>query len=114
MEKFITIPSLSVKKLVSLGLDVEMSQDKMKMRLKISDKNLKIFECDLIEEDYPNEFPETYSILELDLNRSIKRSDSKLSHFTSTQSDDLIFGYFQNELLPSLGIEVCKVKMYYL
>lgn len=114
MEYYDTIPRTSVKKLMSLGLEVELSQDRKILKIKISDKELTKFKCDLIEEDYPKEYPDTFSILELNFDNLPKRKDSTLSYFSSKQSEDLIFGYFQYGLMPSFGIEVCEVQMYYL
>lgn len=108
------IPRMSVKKLTSLGLEIELSQDRRVLKIKISDKELTKFKCDLIEEDYPKDFPETFSILELNFDYPPKRKDSTLSYFSCLQAEDLIFGYFQYGLMPFFGIEVCKVKMYYL
>lgn len=112
MEYFSTIPRMSVKKLISLGLDVKLSQDRRTMRIKVSDNNLIKFKCDLIEEDYPDCLPESSSILELNFDQPIKRKDSTLSYFSSNQSDDLIFGYFHNDFLPSIGIQPCGVMFY--
>lgn len=114
MEYYVTTPRTSVKKLMSLGLEVELSQDRRILKIKVSDKELTKFKCDLIEEDYPKELPDTYSILELNFNHPPKRKDSTLSYFSSQQSKDLIFGYFQYGLLPPFGIEVSKVILYYL
>lgn len=114
MEYFSMIPRTSVKKLMSLGLEVELSQDRRILKIKVSDKELTKFKCDLIEDDYPKEFPYTFSILELNFDHPPKRKDSTLSYFSSKQSEDLIFGYFQYGLLPSFGIEVSKVILYYL
>ena len=112
MEYFSTIPRMSVKKLISLGLDVELSKDRRTMRFKISDNDLIKFKCDLIEEDYPDCLPESSSILELNFDQPIKIKDSTLSYFSSNQSDDLIFGYFHNDFLPSIGIQPCGVMFY--
>lgn len=112
MDYFSTIPRTSVKKLISLGLNVELSQDRITMRIKVSDNNLIKFKCDLIEEDYPGCLPESSSILELDFDQPIKRKDSTLSYFSSNQSDDLIFGYFHYDFLPSIGIQPCGVMFY--
>ena len=114
MEYHVTAPRTSVKKLMSLGLEVELSQDRRILKVKVSDKELTKFKCDLIEEDYPKEFPDTFSILELNFDYPPKRKNSTLSYFSSKQSEDLIFGYFQYGLLPSFGIEVSKVILYYL
>jgi hypothetical protein len=103
---------MSVKKLISLGLDVELSQCRKTMRIKVSDNNLIKFKCDLIEEDYHECLPESSSILELNFDQPIKRKDSSLSHFSSNQSDDLIFNYFHNDLLPSIGFQPCGVLFY--
>jgi hypothetical protein len=112
MEYFSTIPQMTVKKLISLGLDVALSQERKTMRIKVSDNDLTKFKCDLIEEDYPECLPESSSILELNFNQPIKRKDSTLSYFTTNQSDDLIFGYFQNKFSMSSGFEVCEVNIY--
>lgn len=114
MKYFSMIPQTSVKKLMSLGLEVELNQDRRILKIKVSDKELTKFKCDLIEEDYPKEFPDTFSILELNFDHPPKRKDSTLSYFSSQLSEDLIFGYFHYGLMPSLGIEVCEVQMYYL
>lgn len=112
MEYFSTIPRMSVKKLISLGLYVELSQDRKTMRIKVSDKDLIKFRCDLIEEDYPTCLPESSSILELNFTQPIKRKDSSFGSFYSSQSDDLIFNYFHNNLLPSIGFQPCGVMIY--
>ena len=114
MEYYVTIPRTSVKQLMSLGLEVELSQDRRILKVKVSDKELTKFKCDLVEEDYPKEFPDTFSILELNFDHPPKRKDSTLSYFSSKQSEDLIFGYFQYGLMPSFGIELSKVILYYL
>lgn len=64
-------PELSVNDLLAHGIRVEMDSTNTTMRLIISDKNLIKFKCDLIEEDYPKEFPETDSILELNLKKPL-------------------------------------------
>lgn len=114
MNYFSMIPRMTVKKLMLLGLEVEFSRDGRILKIKISDKELTKFKCDLIEDNYPKAYPDTFSILELNFDHPAKGKDSTLSYFSSKQSEDLIFGYFQYGLMPSLGIEVCKVKMYYL
>lgn len=114
MKYFSMTPRISVNKLISLVLEVELSQDRRILKVRVSDKELTKFKCDLIEEDYPKEFPDTFSILELNFDHPPKRKNSTLSYFSSKQSEDLIFGYFQYGLLPSFGIEVSKVILYYL
>ncbi len=68
--------------LIAHGTRVEMDCSNEKMRLMFSDKNLIKFKCDLIEEDYPKEFPETDSTLDLNLKKPIKSMDLPLGHFT--------------------------------
>ena len=102
-------PELSVNELIAHGIRIEMDSSNEKMRLMISDKNLIKFKCDLIEEDYPQEFPETNSILELNLKKPLKSMDLPFGHFTTGQSEDLIFGFFQHETLPSIGVELFEV-----
>lgn len=53
MNYFSMIPRMSVKKLMSLGLEVELSQDRRILKVKVSDKELTKFKRDLIEEDNP-------------------------------------------------------------
>ena len=112
MDYFSAIPRTSVKKLITLGLDVELSKDRKTMRINISDNDLTKFRCNLIEKDYPDILPETTSILELNFDHPIKRKDSKLSYFSSMQSDDLIFGYLQDDLMPAFGFQVYGVVFY--
>lgn len=114
MKYFSMLPRMSVKKLMSLGPEVELSRDGRILKIKISDKELTKFKCDLIEENYPKIYPDTFSILELNFDHPAKRKDSTLSYFSSKQFEDLIFGYFQYGFLSSFGIEVCEVQMYYL
>ncbi len=109
MKIFNLKPELSVNDLIANGIRVEMDCSNKKMRLIISDKNLINFKCDLIEEDYPKEFPETDSILELNLKKPLKSMDSPFGHFTTVKSEDLIFGYYEHELLPSIGVELVEV-----
>jgi len=109
MKIFNLKPELSVNDLIAHGIRVEMDCSNEKMRLIISDKNLIKFNCDLIEEDYPKEFPETNSILEFNLKKPLKSMDIPFGNFTTVQSEDLIFGYFEYELLPSIGVELVEV-----
>ena len=102
-------PQLSVNDLNALGIPVELDPSNKIMRLHISEKDLTKFKCDLIEEDYPNEYPETYSILELSLKNQLKSLDSTFGHFTTSQSEDFIFGYFEHKFLPSNGIALVEV-----
>lgn len=105
-------PNTSVKKLINLGLNLELSLDKKTMRIKFSDKDIIKYECELLEQDYPKDFPETESILELNWNKPVKRRDSRLSYFSSSQSEDLIYGYFQYGFLASVRLELFEVKFY--
>ncbi len=107
-------PEHSVNDLIAHGIRVEMDCSNEKMRLMISDKNLIKFKCDLIEEDYPKDFPETDSILELNLKKPLKSMDLPFGHFTTVQSEDLIFGYFEHELLLSIGTELVEVVYFHL
>jgi hypothetical protein len=100
---------LSVNDLIALGIPVELDPSNKIMRLQILDKDLTKSKCDLIEQDCPIEYPETYSILELSLKNQLKSLDSSFGHFTTSQSEDLIFSYFEHELLPSNGVELVEV-----
>lgn len=114
MKIFNIKPEISVNDLLAHGIQVEMDSSSTKMRLMISDKNLIKFNCDLIAEDYPTDYPETNSILEFNLKKPLMSMDSAFGHFTTVQSDDLIFGYFEHELLPSIGVELVEVVYFHL
>ncbi len=109
MKDFNLRPEMSVSDLIELGIPVELDPTNTILRLSISDKDLIKFKCNLIEEDYPNEFPETYSIMELNLKNPLKSLNSPFGHFTTSQSEDLIFGYFEYEFLPSNGIALVEI-----
>lgn len=109
MKIFNLKPQMSVNDLIEHGISVELDPSNTIMRLQISDKDLTKFKCDLIEEDYPKVFPETYSILEFNLKKHVKSMHSPFGHFTTVQSDDLIFRYFEHELLPTIGVELVEV-----
>lgn len=109
MKIFNLKPELSVNDLIAHGIRVEMDFCNTMMRLMISDKNLIKFKCDLLEEDYPTEFPETNSILEFTLRKPLKSSDLPFGHFTTSQSEDLIFGYFEHEILRSIKVDLVEV-----
>jgi hypothetical protein len=109
MKEFNLRPEMSVNDLIEHGISVELDPANTIIRLKISDKELTKFKCNLIEEHYPNEFPETFSILELNLKNQLKSLDSLFGHFTTSQSEDLIFGYFEHKFLPSNGIALVEV-----
>ena len=51
MEYYVIKPRTLVKKLMSLGLEVDLSQDRRILKIRVSDKELTKFRCDLIEED---------------------------------------------------------------
>ena len=83
--------------------------NELRKEIDLIDNDLMKFKCDLIEEDYHECLPESSSILELNFDHQIKRKDSKLSHFSSMQSDDLIFGYFlleYNIIFSELSIPI--------
>jgi hypothetical protein len=86
MKIFNLKPELSANDLIAHGIRVEMDCSNEKMRLIISDKNLIKFKCNLIEEDYPKEFPESDSILEFNLKKLLKNLDLPFGHFTTEQS----------------------------
>jgi hypothetical protein len=109
MKEFNLRPEMSVNDLIEHGIPVELDPTNTIMRLSISDKDLIKFKCNLIEEDYPNEFPETYSILELSLKNQLMSLDSSFGHFTTSQFEDLIFSYFEHELLTTYGVELVEV-----
>ncbi len=109
MKKFNLSPEMSVNDLIKHGIPVELDPTNTIMRLLISDKDLTKFKCNLIEDDYSNEFAETYSILELNLKSQLMSLDSPFGHFTCSQSEDLIFGYFEHKFLPSNGIALVEV-----
>lgn len=109
MKIFNLKPQMSVNDLIEHGISVELDPSNTIMRLQISDKDLTKFKCDLREEDYPKEFPETSSILEFTLRKPLKRMDLPFGHFTTSQSEDFIFGYFEHEILPSIGVELVDV-----
>lgn len=109
MKIFNLKPELSVNDLIAHGISVETDSSDKKVRLMISDKNLIKFKCDLIEEDYPTDYPDTNSILEFNLKKPLKSMDLPFGHFTTGQSEDLIFGFFQHETLRSLGIDLVEV-----
>ncbi len=50
-----------------------------------------------------------YSILELNLKNQLKSLDLPFGHFTSSQSEDLFFGYFEYEFLYSNGVTLVEV-----
>lgn len=109
MKIFNLKPQMSVNDLIEHGISVELDPSNTVMRLQISDKDLTKFKCDLREEDYPKEFPETSSILEFTLRKPLKRMDLPFGHFTTSQSEDFIFGYFEHEILSSIGVELVDV-----
>ena len=109
MKIFNLKPQMSVNDLIEHGISVELDPSNTIMRLQISDKDLTKFNCDLLEEDYPKKFPETNSILEFNLKKPLKSMELPFGHFTTVQSEDLIFGYFEHEILRSLGIDLVEV-----
>jgi hypothetical protein len=109
MKIFNLKPQMSVNDLIEHGISVELYPSNTIMRLQISDKDLTKFKCDLIEADYPTDYPETNSILEFNLKKPLKSINSPFGHITTAQFDDLIFGYLEHELLPSIGVQLVEV-----
>jgi len=109
MKIFNLKPQMSVNDLIEHGISVELDSLNTIMRLQILDKDLTKFKSDLIEEDYPKEFPESNSILEFNLKKPLKSMELPFGHFTTVQSEDLIFSYFEHEILRSLGIDLVEV-----
>lgn len=109
MKIFNLKPKMSVNDLIEHGISVELDPSNTIMRLQISDKDLTKFKCDLLEEDYPTEFPVTNSILEFTLRKPLKSTDLPFGHFTTSQSEDLIFGYFEHEILRSIKVDLVEV-----
>jgi hypothetical protein len=103
MKKFNLRPEMSVNDLIEHGIPVELDPTNTIMRLSISDKDLTKFKCNLLEEDYPNEFPETYSILELNLKHFCQRATE-----SGDWSEEMIS---KNQLLELLHAKINTKKL---
>lgn len=104
MKKLTLSRAISSEALIQFGIGVEFDSSNSKMKLYVSDKNLEKFKCDLLEEDYPKVFPKTSSVLVLKLNESINLSDDQICEIATEQFEELIFGYFEHEILNNLGV----------
>jgi hypothetical protein len=95
MKKFRFSQSISANELILHGIETEFDLTNSKMKLSISDKNIEIFRCDLVEEDYPMDYPDTISILEIVLENPMFSIDQKIDIFSTIQSEHLIFWLFR-------------------
>ena len=77
VKNFILSKAVSANQLTSEGVRIEFDQTNSLMKLIVSDQLLKIFECELVEEDYPKENLSTESILEIQHVKSILNFDDK-------------------------------------
>ena len=112
MKKFRLSQSILANELIPHGIKNEFDLTNSKMKILISDKNIEKFRCDLLEEDYPIDYPDTVSILEILFENSIHSIDHEIYTFSTTQSDQLIFGYFEYQVLQSMGIELTEILCY--
>lgn len=112
MKKFRLSQSILANELIPYGIKNEFDRANSKMKLSISDKNLVKYRCDLLEEDYPNDYLDTVSILEILFENSIQSIDHEIYTFSTTQSEQLIFGYFEYQVLRSMGIELTEILCY--
>jgi hypothetical protein len=112
MKKFRLSQSILANELIPHGIETEFDQTNSKMKLSISDKNLEIFRCDLVEEDYPMDYPDTISILEIVIENSMFSIDQKIDMFSTNQSEQLIFGYFEYQVLKQMGIKLTEILCY--
>jgi len=112
MKKFRLSQPILANELIPYGIKNEFDLTNSKMKLLISDKTLENFRCDLLEEDYPMDYPETISILEIILENSINSIDHEIYKFSTSQSEQLVFGYFECHVLRSMGIELTEILCY--
>ena len=112
MKNFILSKAVSANQLTSEGVRIEFDQTKSLMKLIVSDQLLKIFECELVEEDYPKENLSTESILEIQHVIPILNFDDKFDKIKCKQTDKLIFGFFQFQLLKRLNIDLQEAIFY--
>ena len=108
MKNFILSKAISANQLIADGVKVEFDKANSQMKLIVSDKQLIKYECDLLEKDYPKEFPYTTSILEIHLKKAIHSLEAYFDNFSTEQSDELIFVYFEQEVLGSMQIELIE------
>jgi len=112
MKNFKFNHAISANQLIPHGIKIEFDHSNLQMKLIVSDKQLKIYECDLLEEDYPFEYPDTSSILEIHFKKPVKSYDQPLNIFSTIQLDELIFSYFECQVLRSMGIELIEILYY--
>jgi hypothetical protein len=112
MKKFRLSQPILASELIPHGITIEFDQTNSQMKLFISDKNLEKFRCDLVEDDNPIDYPNTTSVLEIVLENLINSFDQKIEIFSTIHSDDLIFGYFEYEVLKPMGIELTETLCY--
>jgi hypothetical protein len=112
MKKFRLSQSILASELIPYGIEIEFDLTNSKMKLTVSDKNLEKFRCDLLEEDYPMDYPDTTSILEIVIENSMFSIDQKIDIFSTIQSEQLIFGYFEYQVLKQMGIKLTEILCY--
>ena len=104
MNKLTLSRAIAGEELIQFGIGVEFDESNPMMKLYVSDKKLEKFKCELLEEDYPKVFPNTCSLLVLQLSKSYKSLKDPISVISTEQHDQLIFGYFEHEILSQIGV----------
>lgn len=112
MKNFILSKAVTANQLTSESVRIEFDQTNSRMKLIVSDKLLKIYESELLEQDYPIEYPSTESILEIQNVKPILNFDYKFNKIKCKQTDELIFGFFQFQLLKRLNIDLQEAIFY--
>lgn len=112
MKNFILGKAVTATQLSSDGVRIEFDPSNSRMKLIVSDKLLKIFESELLEQVYPNEFSSTESILEIHHINPILNFDEKFDRISCEQTDELIFGFFQFHILKRLNVELREAIFY--
>lgn len=112
MKKFRLSQPILANELIPHRIKTEFDQTNSQMKLFISDKNLEKFRCDLLEDDYPMDYPDTISVLEIVLENPINSFDQKIEILSTNQSEHLIFGYFEYKVLKPMGIKITEILCY--
>ena len=86
MKNFILSKAVTANQLTSESVRIEFDQTNSLMKLIVSDQLLKIFECELVEEDYPKETFSTESILEIQHVKLILNFDDKFDKIKCKQT----------------------------
>lgn len=104
---------LNLSQLAISGIDFDYQNLNSNIKLYMPDRDIKLFECELIGVDYPKKLPKTDSIMEISIKgKPINDIFDNFCQIEVIKVDFIPFVYFRYKILHSMGITLKVINIY--